>query len=495
VTFVDSLSVKLKLLLAVMVASLVGLLLSLGALYIYDRHKILENLVNQTTILGRVIADRSTAALSFNDSRLAAENLAALSVQPTVVLACIYDEKNTVFSSFLSASGPDLKCPQPLKISGKLFIGDNLYLTVPVLLNQKQVGSVYIVMSLYEVQSRLRQYVTVAVLIMFVVSLVVYLLSTMLQRPLLVPLLQLTDAAKNIAKNKDYSIRVARQNSDEIGVLVEAFNDMLKEIALREKERDMAEQQLQRHRDHLEELVAERTSELQTSNDELESFCYSVSHDLRAPLRSINGFSQAILEDYEGKLDPVGLDYLQRIRAASVRMGQLIDDLLNLSRTTRRELKVEAIDLSVLGNEVINQFANDDNNYRKVDLHIEKHLMTRADPHLLRILLENLLGNAWKYTGKIERPVIKFGKQLKQDHNVYFVNDNGAGFDMKYVHKLFRPFQRLHQNDEFEGTGIGLAIVERIIQRHAGSIWVESEVNKGTTFYFTLGTETEKRMR
>ena len=494
VTLIDSLSVKLKLLLTIMVACLVGLLLSLSALFIYDRHKILENLVNQTTILGRVIADRSTAALSFNDSRLAAENLTALSVQPAVRLACIYDENKMVFSSFSPLPSYGLKCPQPLKIGRKLFIDDSLHLTIPVMLNQKQIGSVYIVTSLYDVQARLDQYIMVAIIIVFMVSLIVYLLSMRLQRPLLTPLLQLTDAAKAIAKNKDYSIRVAKQSSDEIGVLVEAFNDMLKQIALREQERDLAERQLQQHREHLEELVAERTSELQTSNDELESFCYSVSHDLRAPLRSINGFSQALIEDYKGTLDPVGFDYLQRVRAASVRMGQLIDDLLNLSRTTRRELNVETVDVSAIAKEVANQFVND-NNQRHVDLHIEEHLMARADPHLLRILLENLLGNAWKYTSKVERPIIKFGNQRKYGRNIYYVYDNGAGFDMAYVHKLFRPFQRLHPIDEFEGTGIGLAIVERIVQRHGGRIWAESEINNGTTFYFTLGTDSEKRLQ
>jgi signal transduction histidine kinase len=492
-TFIDSLSVKLKLLLIIMLASLAGLLLSLGALYIYDRHKILENLINQTTILARIIADRSTAALSFNDRRLAEENLSALSAQPAVQLACIYDQNKMVFSTFSPAKNPVLKCPSPPNIVGKVFIDDDLHLTVPVLLNQKQIGLVYIVMGLDEVQSRLSQYVVVAIIIILVVSLFVYLLSMKLQQPILIPLMQLTEAAKTIAKNRDYSIRVAKQSNDEIGIMVEAFNDMLKEISIREQERDRAEMQLQQHREHLEELVAERTSELQTSNDELESFCYSVSHDLRAPLRAINGFSQVLIEDYKNTLDPSGFDYLQRVRAASVRMGQLIDDLLNLSRTTRRELSIESVDIGAIATDVVNQFISD-NEQRSVNLDIEEHLMTRADPHLLRILLENLLGNAWKYTSKVEQPIIKFSKEEQSGRNIYYVRDNGAGFDMNYMHKLFRPFQRLHQTEEFEGTGIGLAIVERIVQRHGGKIWAESRPDQGATFYFTLGTETERRV-
>jgi PAS domain S-box-containing protein len=229
-----------------------------------------------------------------------------------------------------------------------------------------------------------------------------------------------------------------------------------------------------------------RVAELATANGELEAFSYSVSHDLRGPLRAIDGFSKILIEQYRDKLDEQGQHYLARVRAGSQRMGHLIDDLLSLARINRAEMHRSDIDLASLARDALEELRRHDPK-RTVEVVFAEHAPAYADPHLLRAALDNLVGNAWKFTGKVATPRIEIGCERGDEGTRYFVRDNGAGFDMAYRHKLFVPFQRLHQQSEFEGTGIGLATVQRIIARHGGRIWAESAVGQGATFWFTLG--------
>lgn len=224
---------------------------------------------------------------------------------------------------------------------------------------------------------------------------------------------------------------------------------------------------------------------LSSTNKELEAFSYSVSHDLRAPLRSMDGFSQALLEDYGDKLDATGRNYLERIRSGTQRMGLLIDDMLKLSRINRAEFKRESVDLSKMFKDIFREFQQN-SPARDVQVNIQEDVIIEGDRHLLSIALTNLLENAWKFTGKTENALIEFGTELKDGKSVMFIRDNGVGFDMAYVDKLFSAFQRLHTTAEFPGTGIGLATVQRVIHRHGGTIWAESEMGKGATFFFTL---------
>jgi light-regulated signal transduction histidine kinase (bacteriophytochrome) len=261
--------------------------------------------------------------------------------------------------------------------------------------------------------------------------------------------------------------RYERRGRDAVAALIESRNEV-------------------RHANaELERRVTERTRQLEAANRELEAFAYAVSHDLRAPLRSMSGFSQILQETAPPGLDEKSRHYLQRIHDASLRMSSLIDDLLNLSRIGRSELTARPISLSQIAAEAAAAI-RERHPTREVQLEITPGMEVSADPRLLRIALENLLSNAWKYTSRSPHARVCVGTQSGESGPVYFVRDNGVGFDMKYADKLFVPFQRLHPESEFPGSGIGLVTVQRIVARHGGRIWADAKPDEGATFYFTM---------
>jgi PAS domain S-box-containing protein len=260
------------------------------------------------------------------------------------------------------------------------------------------------------------------------------------------------------------------------------FTSVQQELA----ERQRAETEVRKLNDELEQRVAERTTQLEEANKELEAFSYSVSHDLRAPLRSINGFSDILLKDFSDQIDPMGKNFLNKVAQSAHEMNELVDSMLKFSRLNRGELRRVQVDLSELATTILEQYQQVEPE-RPVAWRVSAGLSANADATLIRNVLENLLGNAWKYTSKTENAQITFGAEQKNGQVTYFIRDNGAGFDMKYADKLFGTFQRLHRTDEFPGHGIGLASVQRILHRHGGKIWAKAEVMKGATFFFTIG--------
>lgn len=276
------------------------------------------------------------------------------------------------------------------------------------------------------------------------------------------PIQNLVEAAEVLA-NGNLSIRTQISETNELGVLGEAFNSMAGK---------------------LEETTVSRNY-LDLANQELEAFSYSISHDLRAPLRAIDGFSKALLEDAGDTLNDVCKSHVNRIITAAKKMNELIDAVLNLSRISRSEMTVTKIDLSAMAHEVADELSKAEPE-RKVNFKIQDNISVNADNALMRVVLDNLIGNAWKYTSKKTQAQIEFGRYDNQGKIVYFVRDNGVGFDMQYAKKLFTPFQRLHSQSDFPGTGVGLASVKRVIHRHGGRVWAEAVPDEGATFFFTF---------
>ena len=466
--------IQRKLMTMILVTSGVVLLLTCAAFVGYELLTYRRTAVQQLTIIGEIIAAESTGPVAFDNQRDATEILAALKAERHIMAACLYDKRGNVFARY-PAEARDEDFPPAPQADGYRFETGRLVGFTPLVQvkGSDRFGTLFLRSDMEAMYERLRLYGGIAALVVLCASLVAYALSRTLQRQISHPIFALAETAKAVSDRRDYTVRASKHGDDELGVLTDAFNHMLTQI--------------QEQNEMLEKRVRERTAELESANDELEAFCSSAAHDLRTPLRTITGFADVLL-DPRANLPPADAQrYVRMIRDGSGQMSELIDDLLDFSRLGRQALSRQLVDLDRLCREVLKDLENDRSG-RGVELRVQPLPPADGDPALLRVVFVNLLANALKYTRPREVAAIEIGATRDKDGRVpvYFVRDNGVGFDMRDADKLFGLFQRLHHAHEFEGTGVGLATVRRIVERHGGRIWAEAAPNAGATFFFTL---------
>jgi PAS domain S-box-containing protein len=621
-------SIRLKMMIVVLITTFFSLVIAGTAMMVNDWRQYREFVATELTTVADVVNRASTPALSFNDRKVAAENLALLEAAPSITAAAIYTAKGELFASYAKRDGEQHIIPKLPGVEGLHDEGSSLSLFQRVVDNEEILGTLFI-QSSSDASHRLLASMGILSVVMVLSLLVAFLLSGMLQKSVTGPILSVTEVARRVVDGRDFSLRAQKTSSDEIGFLVEAFNDMLAEIdkravaleasnrALEQEvvERTGAQKALQvserrnrvlvsasaavtwladengawrsehtqweaytgqdaraymglgwRNAFHLtdrealdrawaealvsyapfeievhlwhqasqdyrfvslravanlddsgvitewigsisdihdrrtaeeearvlnrelEHRVEQRTAQLEEANRELESFSYSVSHDLRSPVRAVSGFSKILSQDATSTLSTEGQRLLGIIQNEAVRMGALIDDLLTFSRLGRKAIQPVVLDMQALAATTFSALTAQIQGV-PAELLLGTLPQVQGDRSLIAQVWSNLLSNALKFSGKREHPLIEIGAIAEENEYVFFVRDNGAGFDPRYKAKLFGVFQRLHDATDFAGTGVGLALVHRIITRHGGRVWADSVLEQGATFYFTLPKE------
>jgi signal transduction histidine kinase len=457
------------------------LIIAVLAFFSYDMLSFRNSLISNLRSEAQIIGANSISALTFDDPATAAATLQGLSRSPDVVSAVLTKEDGSVFATYGEPDEANLIGKHVLPPNDKehhWLNGQRLVVAHRIMFQGSSLGVVYISAKLSEIGQRARHYLVIAGLILLFCMLAALLISAISRKIIAQPIASLAETARSISREHDYSVRAAGStDSVEMSVLTNAFNEMLQQI-------QQSETALRRSRDELEQRVEERTAELRSANRELEAFSYTVAHDLRGPLDSIAGIAY-LLSASPAQLDPNSYEMLQRLQDSTKSMAALIDDLLNFARASTTSVKRDRADLSAMARKIAADLQSIEPT-RNVDFQIADLPPVEADTALMRIAVDNLLRNAWKYTSHHPRACIEFGAKVLNSHVTYFVRDDGAGFDPSRVSEIFQPFHRLHSKNQFPGTGIGLATVQRILARHNGEIWAEGAIEKGATFYFTI---------
>jgi len=480
----SGMSLRAKLTALIMSVTLLGLALAFMLLTVADMRAMRAALEREVSLSARLAAEYCVAPLAFGYVEETAEALSKLAVLEGIGYAAVYDRDGKLFACHAcdgaevpaeETSGPGEDGPFARLVSAR----------EPMVYNGEVYGTLRLAVSTGELYRSMLARLALLAVIGAALAVLTFFLAVRAQRVVSGPLLRLAALARGVGRSGDYSVRTGIKRADEIGTLAAGMDAMLENLETRGRERDAAEDALREAHAGLERAVAERTAELKAANEELEAFTYSASHDLRAPLRRIDGFAAILEEDHSAALPDEARNAVARVRAGCRQMAEVIDSLLKLSRLMRQSITRAPLDLGAMAEEAAANLREAEPE-RRVAFAAAPGLSAFGDRTLVGEVLENLISNAWKFTRRAENPAVEFGSAEKDGETAFFVRDNGAGFDMEYAGNLFRPFQRLHAAADFPGTGIGLVTCRRIIERHGGRIWAEGGPGRGAVFYFTL---------
>ena len=487
-------SIKQKLTILMVATATLVLVIACGSFMAYEYSAIPRSVAKQLSAVAAVTGNNSAAALVFDDAFAAKETLAAFKSTPNVVWAYIYRKDGRVFAGY-DRDGTMAVAPQcPMVFEGHRANGDRIELCRQIRLRGEVIGAISVSSDLSEMRSRMWSYGKIVVVVLGFSILIAYCLAKLLQNVVSGPIHTLARLARKISADQDYTVRARKQGSDEIGELVDGFNRMLgqiesRELALRIAQGELEERvvELQREvgeRKRTEVRLARRSAALQRSNAELEQFAYVASHDMQEPLRMVSSYTQLLAKRYGDKLDGNAREYIDYAVDGVMRMQSLIRDLLQFSRVGRKDQAFDSVSCeSLLQTSLLNLAATVREN-NAVVTHDSLPIVL-GDEMQLSQLFQNLIANAIKYRGEVA-PRVHIGCRRGSGEWLFTVKDNGIGIDPEYFDRIFVLFQRLHGKDAYEGTGIGLALCKKIVERHGGKIWVESAVGEGSTFYFTL---------
>lgn len=475
-------SIQLKLLGAMFVTSLSVLLLTCLALVSYELASYQTIMKRNLGTLAQVISASSTATLVYDDERVAREILSALKIEPDVVAACLFDQRGRLYARYPERIAARLlpRAPGP---DGVHLKGNQLSICEPVMLGTARVGTLFVQEDLRGMYSRMRIYGLVVLLVLAGSITVALLLSGFFQKRIAKPILELAGTARLVSERKDYSLRARKTSNDELGVLTDAFNSMLLQIQQRTAALQEAQRKLKQHAQELETRVAERTAKLTETIGDLEAFSYTLTHDLRAPLRWMRGFATVLKEEHQDNLGPQGAEHLERILNAAHRMDMLIQDVLTLSHLSRGEARIEAVDVERLLRGILESYPS----FQAPLAHIEIKgplPWVLGNEAALTQCISNLLGNAVKFVAEGVQPRVQISAVQDTTTVRLLFRDNGIGIPPEGRERLFGMFQRL--SSDYEGTGIGLAIVRKAAERMGGRVGFDSESGQGSTFWLQL---------